>query len=89
MHAYLMRLFAILEALYPPRLNGHHHLVSVAYGSDEDGWEPKLALTLSMSEFHTFFIEPADFDKTPEALADEITGLMVGRGKFPRQRTET
>ena len=73
----LLDLLKNLEAAVPPPQNCHHALMYSQYGSDEDGWEDKLALQINRSgRFQTLFLDEEDFKKPGTALISEILGLI-------------
>lgn len=65
-----------LESRIPPPPYCHHALTYAQYGSDEAGWEEKLALQINAGgKFHCFFIEPGDFEKGDGLIAEIAEGL--------------
>lgn len=63
-----------LETAIPPSLNGHHAITFARYGSDEDGWQDKLALQVNENGvFHCFFLDESDLERTPAEFILAIT----------------
>jgi hypothetical protein len=42
----LLAFLTLLEKIEPPPHGAHHAITCAQYGSDEDGWETRLALAL-------------------------------------------
>jgi hypothetical protein len=79
----LLEALAILNRRYPP--DGWHAIV-VGEMTDANGiTAPRLILQMAVRGLPTVILGPEDFERTPEALADDITGLMVEKGIFPRK----
>lgn len=73
MKAWLLDFLKALEHEIPPPEGCHYALMALRYGSDESGWADKLGVHMRMVErMEIFFLEDADFAKTPEVLAAEI-----------------
>lgn len=56
-----------LEEVIPPPTGCHHSITCSKYGSDETGWEQRLAVNVwkerpDGKSCHTFWIEDGDFD---------------------------
>lgn len=74
---YLIDLLKAIEREITPPARCHHALMYTQHGSDETGWEDRLSLQINrMGVFHCWFLDPGDFDKTPDQLAAEISALM-------------
>jgi hypothetical protein len=88
----LIDLLRAVEKAIPPPKNCHHALVAAKFGSDEVGWQDKLALQVNRDgRFHAFFLDEEDFAKEPKKLAADILALLdepgdpqfgVGLGQF-------
>lgn len=68
----LLRFLMDLEKAVPPPEDGHHALTHARYGSNETGWEDKLALQVNRNgELHCFFLVGKDMEE-PERVISEI-----------------
>lgn len=77
MRRHLLTFLQKLEQLIPPPKGGHHSITYAEYGSDAQGWEPRLALHLNAGGFfHTLFFDDSDFEKDPNLLAIEVLGVV-------------
>ena len=73
----LIGLLREIENAIPPPTNCHHVLTRAQFGSDEKGWEERLALQVNQDgKFWCFFLGDADFEKTPKVLAHEVRVLI-------------
>lgn len=73
----LMAILKEIELRIPPPQDCHHCLTFSRYGSDADGWQDKLALQINRDgKFYCVFIDPEDFDHTPEQWADQVAYLL-------------
>jgi hypothetical protein len=79
MRSWLLEFLKELESAIPPPPMCHHAITFAKYGSDEHGWQEKLALQINHGGlFHCFFLETDDFDKPINILVTEIVrGLSV------------
>ena len=78
---YLIQFLKALERLVPPDGEDAHHAITyVRYGSDEEGWEDRLALRpaikLPGQREAVFYIDAGDFSKPPAVLA-RLCAVMV------------
>lgn len=65
-----------LEEKFPPPKYCHHVICFARYGSDEDGWEERLALQLNIDhKFQCFFIADRDL-RDPETFLLENAGAV-------------
>jgi hypothetical protein len=78
MRTYLLNLLKALEHKIPPIpaagavADAHHAITFSQYGSDEQGWEDRLALHVRTQKSITFFLDDGDFEKPIDALVAEI-----------------
>ena len=73
MREFLLGLLKELETRIPPPEKVHHCITYAQYGSDETGWEDRLALQVNdHGKLLCFFLEDADFDKKISVLVEEI-----------------
>ncbi len=77
----LLETLAILNRRYPP--DGWHAIVVGEMTGPDGVTAPRLILQMAVRGLPTVILGPDDFELTPEALADDITGLMVEKGIFP------
>lgn len=75
------RILAVMKALeaeiQPPSRKLHHALMYSRYGSDETGWEDKLALHINLDgKFHVLFLDDDDFEKPIEQLVRDIAACL-------------
>lgn len=63
----LLGLLRDLETAVPPIEGTHHAIFRCQYGSDERGWEDRLAIRVSGPVIRNLFLEQSDFEK-PRAL---------------------
>jgi hypothetical protein len=77
MERQLLEFLKALElAIIPPK-NCHHCLMFSQYGSDEVGWNDRLALQVNNAgTFQCFFLEESDFQKPIHQLVSEIALLV-------------
>ncbi len=74
---FLIDFFKQLEAAIPPSPNCHHVICYAQYGSDEDGWEDRLAVKINQSgEILCFFIESEDEEKSVAELVRSFKDLL-------------
>ena len=65
-----------MEEHLPPPPNSHHAITRTQYGSDETGWEERLAIQVNLDgKFLCFFLDAEDLEKAPESLVAEIVTL--------------
>ena len=77
-HAFLLDFLRRLEADVPPPPDCHHAITFARYGSDEAGWEDKLALQVNRDGvFHCFFLEESDCLQAPADIAASICTLLA------------
>jgi hypothetical protein len=78
MRQWLMDFLLGLEAAAPPDRLCHHALLVTRYGSDETGWEKRMSLQMSLGggTFRIFFLDPEDFEKSPQSLVSEVVALL-------------
>jgi hypothetical protein len=76
MRGYLIDFLRVLEQRIQPPRNCHHVITYAQYGSDDEGWNEKLAVQVNdRGNFYAFFIDDDDFSAPPDALAEEIAML--------------
>jgi len=74
---FLLETLKLLESIIVPPPGGHHSLTYAQYGSDEDGWEDRLALqVIRDGRFQCLFLDHSDFQKTPAALVADIAFVL-------------
>ena len=74
-----------LEAAIPPSKNGHHAITFARYGSDEAGWNDKLALQINDNGiFRCFFLDEDDLDRMPEQIIAEVKAILSE--SFPQEQ---
>jgi len=84
MKQWLMTLLTSLETALPPPAGAHHAITAARYGSEETGWEDRLALHLMLDgERVTLFLDDDDFAADPAALAAEVVQVNSARSKTP------
>lgn len=67
MRQFLIEVLTGLEAAIPPPRLCHHSISAAQFGSDEEGWETRLALQINDNGvFRCLFITEDDFESTPE-----------------------
>jgi len=89
MKQWLMTLLRALETALPPPAGAHHAITAARYGSDETGWEDRLALHLMLDgERVTMFLDDDDFAAAPDAVAAEVVRVNDARRKTPNVRIE-
>jgi len=78
MRAYLLAFLKQMEEAWPPASFRHHHaLLYCKYGSEETGFEDKLALQVNVGDlWQAFFLDEEDFEKPVEVLVSEIVALL-------------
>ena len=75
---FLLDFLKRLEAAIPPPPRCHHAITYAQFGSEETGWQDKLAIQINVvGKFPCFFIEPEDEGKSVEQLVAEIVQAMV------------
>jgi len=75
--SFLINTLKLLEQSSPPPKNAHHAITYARYGSNEDGWEDRLALQVNVDgTFHCLFLDAEDFAKTPQALVSDIMEIL-------------
>lgn len=94
MRDYLMAVLKGLEISIPPPPNCHHVICYARYGSDEHGWEDRLALQVNRNgRFYCLFIGDDDFDQPASLFIADVVEQMnrpldrfvqegVGPGRF-------
>lgn len=89
----LMNWLKAIETAIPPPMHCHHAITYAQFGSDDCGWEDKLALQINLDgKFLCFFLEDYDFEMSIErflplltlqiANLDESAQLGIGMGKY-------
>lgn len=74
---FLIETLKLLEVAIPPPPKAHHGISYAKYGSDESGWDDRLALHVNKSGvFHCLFFDDEDFEKSPETLVGEIVAIL-------------
>lgn len=74
---YLLRLLKLLEERVPPLPHTHHAVMYGKYGNEEDGWQDKLIMQLSLPGIlWKVMFEEGDFKKTPAVLVEDIIKLL-------------
>ena len=78
MHTYLLHFLKFIEHLVPPPPKCHHAITFALFGSDQTGWEEKVALQINKDgKFHCFFLDEDDFKMESGAeLAHKIAFLV-------------
>lgn len=77
MRTFLLETMKLLETIVIPPTGCHHAITYAQYGSDQDGWEDRLALkVLRDGRFHCLFLDDSDFDKTPAELVADIAFVL-------------
>ena len=77
MRKFLIDFLKRLEFLAPPPENCHHAITFAKFGSDEDGWQDRLALQVNCDGiFRCFFLQDEDFHQEAEDLANEVAELV-------------
>jgi hypothetical protein len=80
MKKWILQFLKKLEKALPPAPGAHHAITAALYGSDQDGWDERLALHLVfISESVTLFLEDADFSSGPDALVAAIVDCHAER----------
>jgi hypothetical protein len=84
----LLAVLTLLEKIEPPPPGAHHAITCAQYGSDETGWEYRLALNLRYAKNGTeqtkiFFLEDGDLEKVPGDLVKEVVDIL--RGEWPEE----
>lgn len=75
MRDYIMRFLKLLEENIPPPERCHHVITFAQFGSDETGWNDRLALQVNdQGKFYCFFLDDEDFTLDPEHL---VLGVMA------------
>lgn len=78
------RLLHSLRSLLPCDDEHRHSLAIRQYGSDEQGWENKLAIQVWFEgKPFILFPEESDLEKEPECLALECVKLLQGNKEKP------
>ena len=74
---FLVETLKLLESKAPPPAKCHHAITYARYGSDESGWDDKLALQVNQGGvFQCLFLDEEDFTKSPSALVAEIVQVL-------------
>lgn len=77
MRAYLLEFMKRLEFLCPPPPRCHHAITFAQYGSDETGWEEKLALQVNIDgTFRCIFLDGTDFNSGATDLANKVAEFV-------------
>lgn len=78
MRQFLIDLLKGLEAVVPPPENCHHCITYAKYGSDDAGWEDRLALQVNQNgTFHCFFLsEGDDLAETADQVISTISNFL-------------
>ena len=81
MKQWLIDFLKELERLIPPPTGAHHAIVFARYGSDDSGWDDRLALQVNREGvFIAFFLDDSDFSDPPAIVALAVDGLVRIRG---------
>lgn len=73
MTSYLIAMLKALEQIVPPGDGCHHAICYCQYGSAESGWADKLCVCVRVNGTTlNVFLDDADFNKLPGALAADI-----------------
>jgi hypothetical protein len=85
LRAYLIDVLKNLEAAIPPPPNCHHAITYAQYGSDETGWEDRLALQVNKEgTFHCVFIDAEDFLKPVMQFVFGVVECVNAPGDFQK-----
>jgi hypothetical protein len=77
MRQWLIDMLKRLEFLVPPPPNCHHAITFAQFGSEEDGWQDRLALQVNCDgKFHCLFLDDEDCHQEAIDIADEIADLL-------------
>jgi hypothetical protein len=77
MHQWLLDFLKGLESVIPPPANCHHVITFAQYGSDQDGWEDRLALQVNVGgKFYCFFFDANDMTQEPRKIIESIGELL-------------
>ena len=74
----LINFLKTLEGVIPPPPHCHHVITYARYGSDEKGWEDKLALQVGVAcddqepVFHCFFLDEEDLSGPIDAVIVQL-----------------
>lgn len=73
----IMEFLKLLESALPPPEGAHHSITFAQYGSDDAGWDDRLALGLREGgTTRIVFLEDGDLERPPSELVTEITQLV-------------
>jgi len=87
----LMLFLKSLEGALPPPEHCHHAITYARYGSDDTGWEDRLALQVMLSRPKrnvTLFLEPGIIDQKIDDLVGVIVDLTTGSAAMLTQLAE-
>jgi hypothetical protein len=71
MRQFLIDFLKAVEADIPPPARCHHVLTYARYGSNDTGWEDKLALQINdAGDFKCFFLEDSDLLDIPKLIIE-------------------
>ncbi len=74
---FLIELLKGIEERVPPPPYCHHALTYAQYGSDQEGWEDRLALQINQNGvFRCVFLDEGDFDKNSYNLVADIVEML-------------
>lgn len=83
MKPFLMEFLKQLEIAIKPPAHTHHAITYARYGSDEEGWEDKLALQVNCNGvFVCLFLEEEDFNQTIDGLIADVLFQLKRPGEF-------
>ena len=80
MRQFLIDLLKGLESAVAPASGCHHAITYAQYGSDETGWDDKLAVWINGKggeQPRCFFIEPDDESKSADEIIREIAAQVI------------
>ena len=81
MRHYLLVFLKTLEVLIVPPTNCHHAITHAQFGSDETGWQERLAVQVNWKgKFYCFFLSDEDLAQPAKKVAEEICDLMLIKG---------
>ena len=75
---WIIELLKGLEVAIPPAPTCHHAITFAQYGSDEVGWDDRLALQVGVGgEFHCLFLDDSDMEKPAGQLICEVVAALA------------
>lgn len=84
MRQFLIDLLKALEAAVPPPALCHHAITYAQYGSDETGWEDRLAIQVNRGgKFQCLFLDDGDFRIPAAFVVAEIVKVLSVPGGQP------